>query len=119
MSYDPTLPTTLDRIRLIVGDTSDDQATELFPDETYEAEIANYANWKRAAAAMAAAAAVKIEQDPTSIAFPGDMSVSWNVRTVSLRQKAAQLRAEADDEDSTTTTTAPAWASVTEPIRWR
>ena len=102
MSYDPSLPTTLDRIRLIVGDTSDDLATELFPDETYTATIAEYgASWKIAAAVMAEAVAVRIEQDPTSFTAQGDMSVGWSDRTRSLRDTAARLRREAAAEDAT------------------
>ena len=99
MSFDPTIPTTLDRIRLIVGDTSSDPATELFPDETYTATIAMYTNWKLAAAAMAEAVAVKIEQDPTSFTAVGDMSVGWSDRTRSLRDTASRLRMEAGAED--------------------
>lgn len=100
MTFDPTLSTTIDRIRLIVGDTSDDEATELFPDDTYEAEIANYTNWKLAAAAMAEAVAVKIEQDPNSVNVPGEVAVSWQDRTRSLRLAATRLRAEAAAEDA-------------------
>lgn len=100
MTYDPLLPTTRDRIRLIVGDTSDDEATELFPDETYDAEIARYTNWKLAAASMAEAAAVKIEQDPTSVNFSGEIAVSWQSRTSALRAAALRLRTEAAAEDA-------------------
>jgi hypothetical protein len=100
MSFDPTLPTTLDRIRLIVGDTSNDVATEWFLDDTYEAEIANYTNWKLAAAAMAEAVAVKIEQEPRSFTATGDMAVSWGDMTRSLRLQATRLRAEAAAEDA-------------------
>lgn len=100
MSYDPQLPTTLDRIRMIVGDTSSDVDTELFPDETYNATIAEHTNWKLAAAAMADAVAVKIEQDPTSFTAVGDMSVGWSDRTRSLRATASRLRDEAGAEDA-------------------
>lgn len=99
MTYDPTLPTTVDRIRLMLADTSNDVTTELFPDATYMAALAMYTNWKRAAADMAEAAAVKIEQDPSSVNFPGDIATSWSDRTRSLRARAASLRKEADDED--------------------
>lgn len=100
MAYDPALPTTLDRIRLIVGDTSNDPDDELFPDETYLAKIAEYTNWKHAAADMAEAAAIQIEQDPTGFTAVGDMSISWSDRTRSLRTKAARLRADADQEEA-------------------
>lgn len=101
MTYDPLLSTTRDRIRFIVGDTSNDEATELFPDDTYEAEIARYTNWKLAAASMAEAAAVKIEQDPNSVNVPGEVAVSWQDRTRSLRATAIRLRSEAAAEDAT------------------
>lgn len=100
MTYDSLLPTTRDRIRLIVGDTSGDEATELFPDETYDAEIARYTNWKLAAASMAEAAAVKIEQDPSSVNVPGEVAVSWQGRTSALRAAALRLRTEAASEDA-------------------
>lgn len=100
MAFDPTLPTTLDRIRLIVGDTSNDADAEIFPDTVYTATIAEHDNWKLAAAAMAEAVAVRIEQDPTSVSFPQDMAVGWTDRTRSLRATAARLRAEAAAEDA-------------------
>lgn len=100
MSFDPTLPTTLDRIRLIVGDTSNDETVEVFPDSVYLAEIDNYTNWKLAAAAMAEAVAVRIEQDPNSVSFPSDMSVGWADRTRQLRATAVRLRQEAAAEDA-------------------
>lgn len=103
MSYDASLPTTLDRIRLIVGDTSNDETAELFPDDTYAATIDQYTNWKLAAAAMAEAMAVQIEQDPTSVNLPGEVAVGWQDRTRSLRAKAAQLRVEAAAEDAAVT----------------
>src|SRR5690606_33646947 len=99
VSFDPTLPTTLDRIRLIVGDTSNDETVEVFPDSVYLAEIDNYTNWKLAAAAMAEAVAVRIEQDPSSVAFPQDISVGWADRTRQLRATAVRLRQEAAAED--------------------
>jgi hypothetical protein len=95
MTYDATLPTVRDQIRLIVGDTSDDAAVEFFPDDTYDATItANEDSWKLAAAAMAEAVAVKIEQSPGSLSSDGD-SISWQDRTRSLRAVAAQYRKEA------------------------
>lgn len=107
MSFDPSLPSLLDRIRLIVGDTSGplDGAgdAEILPDETYLATIAEYDNWKLAAAAMAEAVAVRIEQDPTSVSFPADMSVGWSDRTRSLRATAVRLRSEAAAESQATT----------------
>lgn len=98
MTYDAALTTTRDNIRLIVGDTSNDVLAEIFPDTTYDAQIAGHVHWKLAAASMAEATAVKIEQNPTSVSFPQDMSVGWSDRTRTLRATASQLRAEANAE---------------------
>ena len=100
MSFDPTLPTTLDRIRLIVGDTSGDPATELFPDDTYTAAIAEQTNWKLAAAEMAEAVAVKLDQKLTSVNVSGDIAIGWADRTRQLRATAVRLRQEAAAEDA-------------------
>lgn len=92
MSYDPALPTTLDKIRLMVGDIDTDN--EIFPDETYESRIAEYSDWRLAAAWMAESVAVAIEQDISSFSAGGDLSVSWSDRTRSLRALAIRLRQE-------------------------
>lgn len=98
MSYDAALTTTLDRIRLIVGDTSNDVTTELFPDETYEAEIAQYLNWKLAAADMAEAVAVVLDKKFTGIS--GTQSLQWADRAKTLRARAVSLRQESAIEDA-------------------
>lgn len=100
MSYDPTLPTTVDRIRMIVGDTSNDVTTEMFPDATYISSISMYTNWKRSAADMAEATAVELDRRRTSVSFPGDMSVGWGDTARTLRAMAIRFRREADDEDA-------------------
>lgn len=100
MSFDPLVPSMLDRIRLITGDTGGDEAAEYFSDVTYEAAIVEHENWKLAAAFMADAVAVKIEQDPTSYTATGDFAVSWTDRTRSLRSQAIRLRQEAAIEDA-------------------
>lgn len=99
MSFNAGLPTSRDRIRMIVGDTSNDEETEFFLDETYDATIAEYSNWKIAAAVMAEGVAVTIEQNPSSFTAVGDMAVSWADRTRSLRDIAARMRREAAAED--------------------
>lgn len=100
MSYDPSLTTVRDRIRMIVGDTSGVEEEEFFLDESYDAVIAQHSNWKIAAAVMAEGVAVKIEQDPSSFTAVGDMSVGWSDRTRMLRDIAKRMRAEAAAEDS-------------------
>lgn len=100
MSYDSALLTDRDRIRLITGDTTGDPVQEFFPDRTYDATLAMYSTWKLAAAAMAEAVAVKIEQDPSSFTAVGDVAVGWSDRTRSLRAQAVRLRQEAMSETS-------------------
>lgn len=100
MSFDPSLSTVRDRIRMIVGDTSNDEDAEFFIDESYDAVISQHSNWKIAAAVMAEGVAVQIEQDPSSFTAVGDMSVGWSDRTRSLRETARRLRSEAAAEDT-------------------
>lgn len=98
MSFDPSLATTLDRIRLLVGDT--DTTAEVYPDATYDAAIMGYANWKWAAAEMADAVAVKYDLRATGIVAQGDASINWGDRAKTLRATAVRLRAEAAAEDA-------------------
>jgi len=92
------LTTTRDRIRLIVGDTSNDVATEIFPDATYDAVIAQYDGWKYAAADMADAVAVQLDRKVSAFTATGDMSVQYSDQAKTLRAKAIALRKEADTE---------------------
>ena len=94
MTYDPALPTTRDKIRLLVGDT--DTTAELLPDATYDAAIAAYGEtWKLAAAEMAEAVAVAIERQVSSFSAGGEITVGWSDRTRTLRALAVRLRQEA------------------------
>lgn len=64
MSYDPALPTTRDRVRALIGDTT---TPELFPDATYDAIIAVetgvYAAASRIARMLAAQYARMVDQE--------------------------------------------------------
>lgn len=95
--FDPSLPTVRDRIRSIVGDIT---SPETLPDATYDAVIAEYDQWKLAAADMAERVAVLIEQDPTNYTDVGVMAVGWGDKSRSLRAIAMRLRAEVAAESS-------------------
>lgn len=101
MSFDPTTITLRDEIRLAVGDTSGITGQEDYPDETYDAAIDRYTNWKRAAAEMATAIAVKLDRKATSLTAQGDGSLGFGDRAKTLREEAKRWRAEADAEDAT------------------
>lgn len=104
MTYNAGLPTTRDRIRLIVGDTSNDVAAEMFPDATYDAVLTQYTNWKRAAADMAEAVAVQLDRKLSGMTAVGDVALQWTDQAKTLRAKAIALRAEAVTEDASLTT---------------
>lgn len=97
MTYDPSLPTTRDKIRFHATDI--DETNELMPDATYDTVIASYTSWKRAAADLIDAAADLIARKVTSLTSVGDASLSWSRNTAGLKAKAARFRQEADDED--------------------
>lgn len=102
MTYNAAETEYIDIIRGLVRDTSNDPATEYFPDATYDSVIARFDNWKRAAAMMARRVAGVIEDRPSSISAPSDGSISWSNRTRSLYAFADLMDAEAamDDADA-------------------
>lgn len=119
MTYNPTEPTILDKIRRLVGDASNDPTVEYYPDSTYTKVIGEHTNWKRACAEMALSVARKVEDDPDSIASDGD-SMSWRARTKSLYALHDQMLAESDAEDAVATVpTAPAYMPELTPVEWR
>lgn len=72
MSYDPTLPTDLDYVRFVLGDT---ETTELLSDEQIEAILAT--NTRNGSIAfLAQGLAARYAQLPTSVSSSGK-SVSW------------------------------------------
>lgn len=95
MAYDPALPTKADEIRFLIADTGQ---PPLIPDATIEAKLAEFADWRLAAADCAEALAVQLERDPTSFTEPGDVALGWGDRARSLRSLAMRLRTEVADE---------------------
>ncbi len=97
MSYNAALTSTRDRIRFITGDI--DETAEVFPDSTYDAEIAMYTNWKWAAADMADSMAVALDKRVNGVTLTGDVAAQWTDRAKTLRARAVALRKEAQSED--------------------
>ncbi len=80
MSFDPSLPGVRDRLRLQLGDTSGNAATELFPDTIYDATLAYNGNDEiKTVVALAEALIAKFSQAATRINL-GDMEFSWRDR---------------------------------------
>ncbi len=77
MSFDPTLPTTRDSIRFALADTSGDPATEIVLDQTYDALLATFVDWRQAAVAIGGATLAALQSDVKSFALPGDLSVTF------------------------------------------
>jgi hypothetical protein len=91
-SFNPSLPTSLDKMRDVLGDTS--LTAPFAPDETYTAYLAENTNWKLAAAAMARSFASRAINRPTSFTAVGDVAVSWADRAQSWLRIAASLEAQ-------------------------
>jgi len=103
MSYDPTLPTLRDYIRKATTDTSNDAATELVPDATYDAVIAMYGadsafsyQGLRATADMSVQVAEILDQNIVNFGATNDMTIGWGDRAKTLRANATWLRDRAD-----------------------
>jgi hypothetical protein len=82
MSFDPSLPSVRDRLRLQLGDTTGVAATEFLGDGTYDAVYAYNGNNEIAAlVSLAQALIAKFAQAASRINL-GDMSFSWRDRMV-------------------------------------
>lgn len=85
MSFDPSLPAVRDRLRLQLGDTSGDVATELFSNEIYDATLAYNGNSEtRTLVALSEALIAKFSQAASRINL-GDMEFSWRDRMVAWK----------------------------------
>ncbi len=91
MSFDDTLVTTLDRVRFLLGDTSNNAATELLTDDHIEAVLALY-SYNSAVAFMAEGLAARFAQSPTSVSLPSGLSVAWSARVASWLGLAERMR---------------------------
>jgi hypothetical protein len=92
MSYDDTLPSDLDKVRHILGDTSNDSATELLTDDHIEAMLASY-SYNIAVAHMAPGLAGRFAQEPDRVTLPSGLSVAWSERVKYWLGLAAQMLA--------------------------
>ncbi len=77
MSFDPTLPTIRDSIRFALADTSGDPATEIVVDQTYDALLATFVDWRQAAVAIGGAMLAALQNDVKSYTATGDFSVTY------------------------------------------
>lgn len=85
MSFDPSLPSVRDRLRLQLGDTSGNAATELLADSIYDATYAYHGNGEsKTLVALAEALIAKFSQAASRINL-GDMEFSWRDRMVAWK----------------------------------
>lgn len=77
MSFDPSLPTARDRVRLLVGDV--DALNPLLADETYNVLLLSQGE-AGAVIWAAQALAAQYAQEPGSVGLPDGTTVSWRDR---------------------------------------
>jgi hypothetical protein len=92
VSYDDSLSADLDKARALLGDTTNDAATELVTDDHIDAALALYA-FAGGVAFLASELAARFAQKPGSVSLPGGLSVSWADRVKTWLALAAQMRA--------------------------
>ncbi|MBS1716463.1 MAG: hypothetical protein JSS72_01875 [Armatimonadetes bacterium] len=91
MSFDPSLPSLRDHLRLALGDT--DSVSPLLADETIDAKLAAV-GYLEALAQLAEALAVEAAQDPSRYAEDSSgMNIQWGERVAAWRQLALDARA--------------------------
>jgi len=79
MSFDDSLPDDLNRARYLLGDTTNDPATELLTDDAVDAALTLF-GYSGGVAFMAEGLAARFAQDPTSVSLPSGLAVSWSER---------------------------------------
>lgn len=85
MSFDPSLPAVRDRLRLQLGDTTGNEATEFMADSTYDAVYAYHGNKEpETLLALAEGMIAKFSQAASRINL-GDMEFSWRDRMVAWK----------------------------------
>jgi hypothetical protein len=92
LSYSDTLELASDKARALIGDTSNDAATELLTDDHIDAVIALY-SFNGGVAFLASELATRFAQQPGSVTLPSGLSVSWATRVSTWLALAAQMRA--------------------------
>lgn len=91
MSYSDTLDSTLDKVRALLGDTSNDASTELLTDDHIDAVLALYP-FNSAVAFMAEGLAARFAQKVSSVSLPGGLAASWAERVKYWKGLAVQMR---------------------------
>lgn len=91
MSYDDTLPTDRDKARALLGDTTNDPATELLTDAHMDSALLLY-GFNGGVAFMATGLASRFSQSPTSTSLPSGLSASWSERVAQWRALAKQMQ---------------------------
>ena len=85
MSFDPSLPAVRDRLRLQLGDTSGNEATELLLDTVYDASLAYHGNSEPATLVYLAESLIAKFSQAASRINLGDMEFSWRDRMVAWK----------------------------------
>jgi hypothetical protein len=92
MSYSDTLDTDLDKARALLGDTSNNAATELLTDDHIDAVLTLYA-FNGGVSFLARELASRYAQQPGSVSLPSGLSVSWAERVKTWLALAIQMQA--------------------------
>jgi hypothetical protein len=79
MSFDEMLPSDRDRGRYLLGDTTNDQSTELLTDNAVDAALLQY-GYAGGVAYLAEGLAARFAQQVSSTSLPGGLSASWSER---------------------------------------
>lgn len=101
-TFDPTLPTARDRIRLLIGDHTfgGDPTAALRQDETIDSALLLTGDYRLATAELADGLAAEYGQEPDSFTATGDMAISWRDRVKAWENLSARMRRAVDAETS-------------------
>lgn len=93
-TFDPTLPTARDRIRLLIGDHTfgADPTAALRSDESINSVLTMTGDYRLAVAELADGLATEYGQEPDSFTATGDMSISWRDRVSAWEELSARMR---------------------------
>lgn len=91
MSFSDTLDTQLDQARYLLGDTTNDPATELLTDDAVDAALTLY-GYNGGVAFMAEGLAARFAQKVSSVSLPGGLAASWSERVKYWLNLAVRMR---------------------------
>lgn len=93
MSFDATIQTPKDRLRLQLGDTSGDASTELLEDNTYLAALAKFGGDEdKALLFLAEGLYAKYSQQSTSVTLISGVNVRWRDRLKAWDETITRLK---------------------------